>query len=52
MPDELVISHLTAGYGHQSVLQDLSLRAEAGRLTALIGPNGHGKTTLLRAISG
>ncbi|WP_323019021.1 ABC transporter ATP-binding protein [Pararhodobacter sp.] len=52
MPDDLVISHLTAGYGHQSVLHDLSLRVEAGGLTALIGPNGHGKTTLLRAISG
>ncbi|GAB1381576.1 ABC transporter ATP-binding protein [Pararhodobacter aggregans] len=52
MPDDLVISHLTAGYGHQSVLHDLSMRVEAGGLTALIGPNGHGKTTLLRAISG
>lgn len=52
MSDDLVISHLTAGYGHQSVLHGLSLRVEAGGLTALIGPNGHGKTTLLRAISG
>jgi len=52
MPDDLVISHLTAGYGHQSVLHDLSMRVEAGGLTALIGPNSHGKTTLLRAISG
>lgn len=52
MSDDLVISHLTAGYGHQSVLHDLSMRVEAGGLTALIGPNGHGKTTLLRAISG
>ncbi|MEG4642898.1 MULTISPECIES: ABC transporter ATP-binding protein [Paracoccus] len=52
MPDDLEISHLIAGYGHQSVLQNLTLRAEAGRLTAIIGPNGHGKTTLLRVISG
>jgi branched-chain amino acid transport system ATP-binding protein len=52
MLDDLVVTQLTSGYGHQSVLHELSLRVEAGKLTALIGPNGHGKTTLLRTISG
>lgn len=52
MSDDLVIRRLSAGYGVQSVLRELSLTAEGGKLTALIGPNGHGKTTLLRTISG
>ena len=34
------------------VLRGVSLDVREGRLTAIIGPNGHGKTTLLRAISG
>lgn len=52
MPAEITIRNLSAGYGAQRVLRNLSLTAEQGALTALIGPNGHGKTTLLRAISG
>lgn len=34
------------------MLQDVSLSVGEGELVVLIGPNGHGKTTLLRAISG
>ena len=34
------------------VLRGVSLEVPEGRLTAIIGPNGHGKTTLLRVISG
>lgn len=52
MPSELSIRNLSAGYASQIVLRDLSLEVERASLTALIGPNGHGKTTLLRAISG
>lgn len=52
MSDDLVIRRLSAGYGVHAVLREMSLTAEAGKLTALIGPNGHGKTTLLRTISG
>ncbi|GGA43847.1 ABC transporter ATP-binding protein [Pelagibacterium lentulum] len=52
MSVELSIQNLTAGYGAQIVLRNLSLDVESGTLTALIGPNGHGKSTLLRAISG
>jgi branched-chain amino acid transport system permease protein len=33
-------------------LRDVSMRAEPGKVTALIGPNGSGKTTLLNLISG
>ena len=48
----LTIEQVTAGYGSQNVLHNVSLEVAEGGLTAIIGPNGHGKTTLLRAISG
>ncbi|WP_336486993.1 ABC transporter ATP-binding protein [Methylobacterium nigriterrae] len=43
---------LRAGYGHITVLWDLSLRFREGALTAIVGPNGAGKTTLMRALTG
>ncbi len=48
----LEIQELTAGYQGRDVLHGISLSVPERGLTAIIGPNGHGKTTLLRAISG
>lgn len=48
----LSLQNITTGYGAQNVLHGVSLEIAEGGLTAIIGPNGHGKTTLLRAISG
>jgi len=48
----LSVEGLTAGYGHAMILRDLSLVAEAGRITCLMGRNGAGKTTTLKAIMG
>ena len=48
----LDIRDLSAGYGATAVLRGIDLFVEAGELLSLIGPNGCGKTTLLRAISG
>jgi branched-chain amino acid transport system ATP-binding protein len=39
-------------YEHSHVLQGVSLRAESGRVTALLGRNGVGKTTLIRSVIG
>ncbi len=52
MADALTLSDVAAGYGQHLVLRDVSLAIPEGTLAALIGPNGHGKTTLLRTISG
>jgi len=48
----LEIENLSAGYGNQRVLHGVSLSLDDGRVVAVLGPNGHGKTTLLRCISG
>ena len=48
----LEIAHLTAGYGQQTVLRDVSLTVECGELVGLVGPNGAGKSTLLRVATG
>lgn len=48
----LEVEGLTAGYGAQPVLHDVSLRVERNEFVAVIGANTAGKSTLLRAISG
>ena len=46
------INNLTAGYGETRVIHDLSMTVKEGSLCAIVGPNGHGKTTLMKSISG
>ena len=48
----LEVDHLTAGYGKVKVLDEVSISVPEGKLTVVTGPNGHGKTTLLRVLSG
>jgi len=48
----LEVEHLRVGYGDAMVIEDMSLTVNEGEFVVVIGPNGHGKTTLLRAISG
>jgi branched-chain amino acid transport system ATP-binding protein len=51
-PPLLAVESISAGYLGRNVLHGLCMRVENGDLVAIIGPNGHGKSTLLRAISG
>ncbi len=48
----LVLHGVNQYYGGSHILRDVSLQIEPGKVTALLGRNGVGKTTLLRAIMG
>ncbi|MCB1575739.1 MAG: ABC transporter ATP-binding protein, partial [Xanthomonadales bacterium] len=48
---EVIIDHAGFSYdGGEKVLDDICIRAEAGKTTALVGPSGGGKTTLINLI--
>ncbi len=47
----LEVTGLTVGYGARAVLKELSLTLEPGEMLGVIGPNGCGKSTLIKTIS-
>ena len=48
----LAVEELAAGYGQVLALDRVTITADAGTITTVLGANGAGTTTLLRAISG
>jgi branched-chain amino acid transport system ATP-binding protein len=48
----LQVSDLRSQYGDIEVLHGISMHVDDGEIVALFGPNGHGKSTLLKSISG
>jgi zinc transport system ATP-binding protein len=52
MPDIIDISHLDFAYGDQLVLKHIDLQIATGSTVGLIGPNGGGKTTLVKLLIG
>ena len=50
--DLVVCRNLSFGYGERVVLDDISLTIPRGKVTALMGASGGGKTTMLRLIGG
>ena len=48
----LAVSDLCGGYGDVPVLHNVSVEVYSGETVAMLGPNGHGKTTLLRTVCG
>jgi len=52
MAGSLEIEGVYTAYDKADVLQGVSLKVEAGRITCLLGSNGSGKTTLVRSILG
>ena len=43
---------LSKNYGGLRALDELNLKLESGKIVGLLGPNGHGKTTLIKILSG
>lgn len=46
------VKNLTLQYGQIQILHGISLRAEPRKVTAVMGTNGVGKTSLIKAIAG
>ena len=45
------LSHIEKRFGDAVILKDISIRIPEGSVTALVGPSGGGKSTLLRCIN-
>ena len=50
MNDSLSVRNLTLGYGKKTIVKDISFEVEKGRIVTLLGANGEGKTTLIKAV--
>jgi urea transport system ATP-binding protein len=48
----LLVKNINQYYGGSHILRDVSLRAELGKVSVILGRNGVGKTTLLKSIMG
>jgi len=52
LPDLLRLRNVSVGYGDLVVLREVSFSVAPNSCTAILGPNGVGKTTLIKAIAG
>lgn len=50
--EALHVEGIAGGYGKIPIVQEVSLRAEPGKVVSIIGPNGAGKSTFLKVIAG
>lgn len=46
------VEKVRGGYGHTSIIEDVSFHVNKGEFFTLLGPNGSGKTTLFKMITG
>jgi len=52
MNDDVTLEDVCVAYGKTEVLHDFSLHLPPGQVTGLVGPSGHGKTTLVNVVVG
>jgi len=48
----LSIDSITAGYTDENIINEVSLHVDEGEIVTIIGPNGCGKSTLMKSIFG
>ena len=49
---ELIVEHVSHGFGGRKILEDASFRLQKGEHVGLVGANGEGKSTFLNIITG
>ena len=49
---QFILSDIDMHYSGSQILFDINFKAEIGKITSVIGPNGVGKTALLKVMSG
>ena len=52
MPDVVKVSKVTKSFGKETVLEEIDLTLEAGKIYGIVGRNGSGKTVLMKCILG
>ncbi|MHB1485592.1 MAG: ABC transporter ATP-binding protein [Saccharofermentanales bacterium] len=52
MTSHIRLEKLNVGYGKKTIINDISLDILKGKMTCILGPNGSGKTTVLKTIAG
>ena len=52
MTDLISLNSVTIGYNSKIVLRDVDLTVNRGEIITIVGPNGSGKTSMMRALIG